>query len=123
MKSGKGVTEYTIREICNIAYFLITDKFPAPNSDDDPPLEEQIEIFEEQIGQRIKSEVKANKALRERMIMLGMDPDVKPEISPELQAKMDADAGIMKTDDDLMFGGDAWEGKEVRGKKVKDGEF
>lgn len=123
LKSGKGVTEYTIREICNIAYFLITDKFPAPNSDDDPSIEEQLEKFEEGIGQRIKSSVKAERALREFMIMRGMDPDAKPEISEELQAKMDRDAGIIKTNADLMWGGDAWEGKEITGAKIKDGEL
>jgi hypothetical protein len=102
---------------------MITEKFPAPNSDDDPTIEEQLEIFEEQIGQRVKSEFKAERAMRERMILMGMDPDAKPEISPELQAKMDADAGIMKTNSELMWGGDAWEGKEIKGAKVKDGEF
>ena len=57
--------------------------------------------------------------MRSRMIMMGLDPDAKPEISPELQAKLDEDRARMASDDELMFGGVAYEGREIRGKKIK----
>lgn len=117
--SGRGVAEYTIREICNIAYYLITSKFEAPGDEDDPTVEEQIELFEEKIGQRVNAEERAEQLMRERMIAMGLDPDAKPEISPELQAKMDQDAARMMSNEELMFGGAAYEGKEIRGKKIK----
>lgn len=117
--SGNRFTDYTIREICNMVYFHHVSQFQQPSDDDDPNIEEQIELFEEKIGQRVKAEVRAEKLMRERMIMMGMDPDAKPVLSPELQAKMADDSIRMASDEELMFGGAAWEGKEVRGKKVK----
>jgi len=58
--------------------------------------------------------------MRARMIAMGLDPDAKPELSPELAAKIEQDRARMATDDELMFGGAAYEGKEIRGKKIKD---
>jgi hypothetical protein len=108
-----------VREICNIAYYLIASKFQPPNSDDEPDIEEQLVQFEENIGQRVKAEVRANKLLRERLIVMGIDPDAKPELSPELAAKIEQDKARMETDEELMWNGTAWEGKEIRGKKIK----
>lgn len=56
------------------------------------------------------------------MIAMGKDPDAKPELSPELAAKMEADAqGKMSINDQVMWGGEP--GREIRGKKVKQEEF
>lgn len=123
--AGKGVSEYTVREIANIAYFLITEKFEQPTTEDGKTIQEQLEIFEERIWQRVPAEYKAEKALRERLIAMGVDPDAKPELSPELAAKLKQDEILMKSDEELFFSGDLHSGKEMRGKKLrpKDSDF
>lgn len=76
-------------------------------------------MFAEKIGQTVKAEKRAEQMLRQQLILRGIDPDAKAEISPELQARMDADAIRMKSDEELFFGGDLEAGKEIRGKKIK----
>lgn len=119
--SGHGILDYSVREICNIAYYLITKQFPQPQGEDDPSVEEQIELFEERIGQRISSEHKAEQAMRAGLIAMGIDPDAKPELSPELKAKLEEDAMRNSSDEQIMFGGNI--DREQRGKKIKDKEF
>lgn len=120
VQAGKGISEFTVREIANIAYYLIASKFEPPASDDDPSVEEQIGIFEEKIWQRVPAEYKAEKAMREKLAAMGIDPDAKPELSPELQAKLDEDRE--RTNEELYFSGALDEGKEFRGKKIKPDE-
>lgn len=86
-----------------------------PGGEDDPTVEEQIEQFEEQIGQRVSSSSIAEEMMRQSMILRGLDPDAKPELSPELAAKLENDA--LYSDKDFFFSGD--HGKEQRGKKIK----
>lgn len=112
-----------MRELCNLWSWYHIRSFPPPRDEDDPTVEEQIELFAEKIGQAVNAEARAEKMMRERLIVMGIDPDAKPELSPELQAKIDRDRAVMASDEELMFGGAAWEGKEIRGKKVKDEEF
>lgn len=57
--------------------------------------------------------------MRERMIAMGLDPDAKPEISPELAAKLEEGKAQMASDEELMFGGAAYDGKEIRGRQIK----
>lgn len=118
LTTGKDITQFTVREIANIAYHLITSKFQPPSEDGEPSIEEQIELFDEKIGQKKSAEAKALEALRQNMIMRGIDPDVVPELGPELKAKLEADAAKMATDEDLMWGDGLYAGKEIRGKKV-----
>lgn len=98
-----------------MAYYYHVEKFPVPSSDDDPTVEEQIEIFEENIGQRVSASSKAEEMMRQSMILRGLDPDAKPELSPELAAKLENDA--LYSDKDVYFAGNL--DKEQRGKKIK----
>jgi hypothetical protein len=86
-----------------------------PGGEDDPTVEEQIITFEEKIGQRISSATIAEEMMRQSMILRGLDPDAKPELSPELAAKLENDA--LYSDKDFFFAGD--HSKEQRGKKIK----
>lgn len=101
-----------------MAYYHHVSQLNPPSSDDEPTLEEQIIEFEEQIGQRVSAEAKANKLLRESMIARGLDPDAVPEISPELAAKMEEDA--MKSDKDIFFGDT---GREFKGRKLGEKDY
>lgn len=91
-------------------------QFRPPEDEDQPSIEDQIQDFDEKIGQCISAEKKALAKFREAMIAMGMDPDAKPEISPELQAKMDRDAMMSNTD--IFFNGLDGEirGRQLRGK-------
>lgn len=100
-----------------MAYYRITKQFQAPADEDDETVEEQIEVFEEKIGQRKSSDTRAQEMLRATMIARGVDPDTVPELSPELRAKMEQDA--LQSNQDLFFSGALDSGKEIRGKKVK----
>lgn len=100
-----------------MVYYHHVSQFSAPSDDDDPSVEEQISLFEEQIGQRVKAEFRAEQMVRQMLIAQGIDPDAKPELSPELAAKMAYDAE--RSNDDLFFSGDLESGREFRGKKVK----
>lgn len=102
-----------------MVYYHHVSQFQQPDSDDEPDIDEQIEIFEERIGQRVPSDVKALKAMRNMMILRGLDPDAKPELSPELQARMNEDAIRMASDEEIMFNPGAYEGKELTGKPIK----
>lgn len=104
--------------MCNIVSWHHVSQIQPPQSEDDPDIEEQIELLAEKIGQIKSAESRAQELMRERLILMGIDPDAKPEISPELQAKMDADAERMMGDEELYFGGHT--DKEIRGKKIKD---
>lgn len=118
---GRGLSDFTIRELCNLVYFHHVNQFQQPSDEDDPDIAEQIEIFEEKIGQRVSSSTKAEAALRNLMILQGKDPDAKPELSPELAARMEEDALRMASDEEIMFNYDKYAGKELRGKAVKPG--
>lgn len=98
-----------------MAYYYHVEKI-QPGGEDDPTVEEQIEQFEEQIGQRVSASTKAEEMMRQSMLLRGLDPDAKPELSPELAAKLENDA--MYSDKDIYFGGNM--DKEQRGKKVKE---
>lgn len=100
-----------------MAYCYHVEKI-QPGGEDDPTVEEQIEQFEEQIGQRVSADTKAEEMMRQSMLLRGLDPDAKPELSPELAAKLENDA--MYSDKDIYFGGNM--DKEQRGKKVKEGK-
>lgn len=116
---GKGVSDLTIREICNLWSWYHVKSLPSPESEDDPSVEEQVELFAEKIWQQVPAEVKAEKLMRERLVAMGIDPDVKPEISPELAAKMAESAE--RSNDDLYFSGDLHKGTEFKGKPVRQG--
>jgi hypothetical protein len=92
-----------------------------PGGEDDPTVEEQIEQFDEQIGQRVSANAKAEEMMRANMILRGLDPDAEPELSPELEAMMQE--SLYKSDTDLYFSGKL--DKEIRGKKItgKDDDF
>lgn len=79
-----------------------------------PSIEEQIERFEEQIGQRVSAESVAEEKFRASMIARGLDPDAKPELSPELAAKLEEDR--MRSDEEIFFGDS---NREFRGRKVR----
>ena len=81
---GKGVTELTVREMCNLWSWYHVKQIQAPQSEDDPSVEEQVNMFAEKIRLKEPAELRAEKLLRQRLILMGIDPDVKPEISPEL---------------------------------------
>lgn len=111
--SGHRITDFTIRELANMAYYYHASQI-QPGGEDDPSVEEQTEKFEESIGQRISAEAKAEEMMRASLIARGIDPDVKPEISPELAAKMEEDE--MRSDKDIFFSGNM--DKEFRGRKL-----
>lgn len=96
-----------------MAYYHHVSTIQPPAGDDDPSVEEQIEKFEEEIGQRVSAESKAEQMMRASLIARGIDPDAKPEISPELAAKLEEDA--MKSDKDIFFGN---MDREFKGKKI-----
>lgn len=100
-----------------MAYYYHVSQI-EPGGEDDPTVEERIEIFEEQIGQRISTATVAEEMMRQSMILRGLDPDAKPELSPELAARLDNDA--MYSDKDVYFAGNL--DKEQRGKPVKAGD-
>jgi hypothetical protein len=89
-----------------------------PGGEDDPTVEEQIEIFEERIGQRVSSSTQAEKMMRDSLIARGIDPDAKPELSPELAARLEQDG--MRSDTDIFFSGDL--SREFKGKPVQAGD-
>jgi hypothetical protein len=97
-----------------MAYFYHVEKI-QPGGEDDPTVEEQIETFEEQIGQRVSASSKAEEKLRASLIARGIDPDAKPELSPELAAKLEQDS--MMSDKDIFFSGNP--DREFRGKEIK----
>lgn len=101
-----------------MVYYHHVDRIQPPQDEDDPGVEEQVEIFEEKIGQRVSSSSKAIEAMRNLMILQGKDPDAAPELSPELQRKMAEDAVRMASDEEIMFNSGKYEGKELHGKKV-----
>ena len=98
-----------------MAYYYHVEKI-QPGGEDDPTVEEQIEAFEEKIGQRVSASSTAEEMMRQSMILRGLDPDAKPELSPELAAKLENDA--LYSDRDIYFGG-ADLNKEQRGKRIK----
>jgi hypothetical protein len=100
-----------------MAYSYHVDKI-QPGGEDDPTVEEQIELFEEKIGQRKAASTIAEEMMRQSMILRGLDPDAKPEISPELAARLEQDG--MRSDEDIFFSGNM--DKEFRGKQVKAGD-
>jgi hypothetical protein len=89
-----------------------------PAGEEDPSVEERIEIFEELIGQRVSANTKAEEMMRASLIARGIDPDAKPELSPELAAKLEQDG--MRSDTDIFFSGNL--DKEFKGKQVKAGD-
>ena len=97
-----------------MAYYHHVEKI-QPGGEDDPTVEEQIEVFEENIGQRVSASTIAEEMMRQSMILRGLDPDAKPELSPELAARLENDA--MRSDNDLYFSGAT--DREMRGKPVK----
>jgi hypothetical protein len=101
-----------------MAYYHHVSKLQPGHKDEDPTIEEQIELFEEQIGQRISATTKAEEMMRQSMILRGLDPDAKPELSPELAARLEQDA--MKSDTDVFFAGDL--NREFKGKPVREGD-
>lgn len=101
-----------------MVYYHHVDQIQPPQDEDSPGIEEQIEIFEEKIGQRKSSSAKAMEAMRNLMLLQGKDPDAKPELSPELAARMEEDAVRMASDEEIMFNPGKYEGKELQGKKV-----
>lgn len=100
-----------------MAYYHHVEKL-VPGGEDDPTVEEQIELFEENIGQRISASSIAEEMMRQSMILRGLDPDVKPELSPELAARLEQDG--MRSDTDIFFSGNL--DKEFKGKQVKPGD-
>jgi len=106
-----------VRELCNMAYYHHTSQF-EDGGEDGPSVQEQVEKFEENIGQRISTSTKAEKMMRESMILRGLDPDAKPELSPELAAKLEHDA--LYSEKDIYFGGNM--DREQRGKKITPGD-
>jgi hypothetical protein len=96
-----------------MAYFHQVEQI-QPGGEDDPTVEEQIEAFDENIGQRISAGTKAEEMMRQSMILRGLDPDAKPELSPELAAKLENDA--LYSDKEIFFGDT---NREFRGKKIK----
>jgi hypothetical protein len=117
--SGQRITDFTIRELANMAYFYHVDMIQPPSSEEDPSVEEQIELFEEKIGQRVSATSKAEEMMRAGLIARGIDPDAKPEISPELAAKLEEDE--MKSDTDIFFSGAM--DREFRGRKFTDKDY
>lgn len=115
--SGHKIEDFTIRELANMAYYHHVEKL-VPGGEDDPTVEEQIELFEENIGQRISASSIAEEMMRQSMILRGLDPDVKPELSPELAARLEQDG--MRSDTDIFFSGNL--DKEFKGKQVKSGD-
>lgn len=101
-----------------MAYYHHISQFEPPVEEGGDTVEEQILKFEENIGQRISSEAKANELFRASMIARGLDPDAKPELSPELAAKLEEDA--MKSDTDIFFNGID---REIRGRKLDDKDY
>lgn len=97
-----------------MAYSHHVNRFEPSAEEDGPTIEEQIERFEEQIGQRVSAETKAMAQFRAAMIAQGLDPDAKPELSPELAAKIADDA--MLSDRDIFFGDT---NREFMGQKIK----
>jgi hypothetical protein len=96
-----------------MAYYHHVSGFQPPQEEDADTIDEQIVKFEEAIGQRMSSEKKAEEMMRASLIARGIDPDAKPEISPELAAKLEEDS--MKSDKDIFFGD---MNREFRGKKI-----
>ena len=101
-----------------MAYYYHTGQIKQ-GGEDDHTVEEQIEIFEEKIGQRVAADTKAEEMMRQGMILRGLDPDAKPEISPELAAKMEQDG--MRSDKDIFFSGNL--DKEFKGRQLKDKDY
>lgn len=101
-----------------MAFWHHVSGFQPPQEEGGDTIEEQIVKFEESIGQRVSSEAKATKLFRDSMIARGLDPDAKPEISPELAAKMEEDA--MKSDTDIFFNGTD---REIKGRKLEDRDY
>jgi len=102
-----------------MAYYHHVSMIQPPSDDDGPSVEEQMELFEENIGQRVSAEAKAEQKMREMLIARGIDPDAKPELSPELAAKLAEDE--MKSDKDIFFSGDL--DREFKGRKLKDKDY
>jgi len=101
-----------------MAFYHHVKDIQPPAEEDGDTVEEQIIKFEENIGQRISSEAKAMARFRESMIARGLDPDAKPELSPELKAKLEEDA--MKSDKDIFFGDVS---REFAGRKLNDRDY
>ena len=101
-----------------MAYDHHVSRFQPPASEDGASIEDQIQDFDEKIGQCVAAETIAMEKFRATMIARGMDPDAKPELSPELQAKMERDA--MTSDTDVFFSG--LEG-EIRGRQLKGKDY
>jgi len=99
-----------------MAYYHHVSAFRPPSEEGQPTVDEQIVTFEEAIGQRVSAESRANEMFRASMIARGMDPDAKPELSPELAAKLERDA--MMSDSDVFFSGDT--DREFKGRKFED---
>lgn len=116
--SGHRIEDFTTRELANMAYYHHVDQLKPPSAEDEPTVAEQIELFEENIGQRVSASSIAEEMMRQSMILRGLDPDAKPELSPELAARLEQDG--MRSDTDIFFSGDLT--KEFRGKQVKAGD-
>lgn len=101
-----------------MAYYHHVSAFQGPSEEGEPTIDEQIVTFEESIGQRVSAQSKANELFRASMIARGLDPDAKPELSPELAAKLEEDA--LKSDKDIFFGDTD---REFRGRKLRDKDY
>lgn len=97
----------------------IISQFKPPEEEGGDSVGDQIERFEEEIGLRVSAESKAQEMVRASMIARGIDPDAKPELSPELQAKMQEDAMKEMSDKDLFFSDRAHSGREFMGQRIK----
>lgn len=91
----------------------MTSQFQTRHNDDGTILEsidEQIELFEEQIGMRGKGSAQtAQEALRDHMLARGIDPDALPDV--------ELNRNWFKEDD---FG-DAWEDYQNRRRALTEG--
>jgi hypothetical protein len=112
--------DFTIRELANMTYEHHVSQFQPPEDEDQPSIEEQINKFDEKIGQCVPADKKAMAKFRAMMIANGMDPDAKPELSPELKAKMDRDTQASNID--LLFS-DALDGREQRGRQLRGSDY
>lgn len=101
-----------------MVFYYHVSQFQPPQEEGGETIEEQIILFEEAIGQRVSAETNAEKLLRASMIARGLDPDAKPELSPELAAKLEEDA--MKSDKDIFFGDND---REFKGRKLGEKDY
>lgn len=85
--TGKGIEEYSARQVCNIVFSIIQDNFRNECGHLDESTDE-YDLMLEKVGLKEDMEAKAAEGLAAWQQMQGIDTE-NVEISPQMQAMMD----------------------------------